>query len=142
MNNLQPYAESISKNDESIFKKNEQVNILRNIDFTQIFKRTNDTNKKVIWQYLQSLYILGNFILNAGDIVKQLGSINTEKPEDGESKPESELGEGANILKSMLDNMKNSSGSESNTTSTANKINVDHYLLKIYTILNINMFLI
>ena len=124
MNNLQPYAECISKNDESIFKKNEQVNILRNIDFSQIFKRTNDSNKKIIWQYLQSLYILGNFILNAGDIVKQLGSINTEKTENSESKPESELGEGANILKSMLDNMKNTStDTDSNTTNTANTEN-------------------
>lgn len=120
MNNLQPYAESISKNDESIFKKNEQVNILRNIDFTQIFKRSNDSNKKIIWQYLQSLFILGNFILNAGDIVKQLGSINTEKTDNSESNTEGELDEGANILKSMLDNMKNSSGSEANTNSTAN----------------------
>ena len=65
MNNLSQYAEYISKNDESIFKKGEQVNILKNIDFSQIFKRSTDANKRVIWQYLQSLYILGNFIIKS-----------------------------------------------------------------------------
>ena len=116
MNNLSQYAEYISKNDESIFKKGEQVNILKNIDFSQIFKRSNDANKKVIWQYLQSLYILGNFIINTENIAKQIESIRTgENNESGESATEN----GANLLKTMLDNMKNSENTES-TESTEN----------------------
>ena len=73
---------------------------------------------------MQSLFILGNFILNAGDIVKQLGSINTEKTDNSESNTEEELDEGANILKSMLDNIKNTTSS-SETKSTENSSNAE-----------------
>ena len=40
-------------------------------------------------------------LLEYGDIVKQLGSINTEKTDNSESNTEGQLDEGANILKSI-----------------------------------------
>ena len=64
MNKIEPYSKAISHCDETIFDSEEPVYLLKNIDFVKLFKSDiSENSKNSIWQYLQGLYILGNFML-------------------------------------------------------------------------------
>ena len=115
MKKLEEYSKAISHCDKSIFETDEPVYLLKNIDFREFFTDSvSEKNQTSIWHFLQSLYILGNFITNTNnEIMKTLIKISGEEgSEEGQSNEEEqtetgEANEAAQILKDMIDNMKN-----------------------------------
>ena len=73
---LEPYSHDISHNNTEIFNTDEPVYLLKYIDFRKFFgDEVSDENKSIIWQYLQSLYIMGNFILQGNSLLKGLKNL-------------------------------------------------------------------
>ena len=62
----------ISNKETSLF--NESIFILKNIDFKEIWdnEKTTDKNKDVIWDYLQTLYVIGETIMSDSERIKKL----------------------------------------------------------------------
>jgi len=96
MNKIEPYSKAISHCDETIFDSEDPVYLLKNIDFVKLFKSDiSENSKNSIWQYLQGLYILGNFITNTNilDNLKNISSNDDNKETE--------------VIKDMLTNIKN-----------------------------------
>ena len=61
----------ISTKDDSLFK--ESIILLKNIDFQELWNSgINDDTKNKIWEYLQTLYVLGETIISDSDKIKNL----------------------------------------------------------------------
>jgi len=48
----------ISNKDESLFSADEPIELLEDIDFRVMWKNSNESNKEIIWKYLQTLLVL------------------------------------------------------------------------------------
>jgi len=72
MKKLKNHQTKISSKDESIF--NESIYILKNIDFKIIWEseELSNNNKTKIWEFLQTLYIIGNTIIQDSNTIKTL----------------------------------------------------------------------
>jgi hypothetical protein len=63
MKSVSPHAESISAKDELfILVHSNDIEFLSELDIVRLWKRMNDGTKDAVWQYLQTLYILGTTI--------------------------------------------------------------------------------
>merc|ERR1711871_1542586 len=61
MMSVNPYLIQISNKDETIFtEEKERIVILKNINFNEIWLKSNKANKEIIWKYLHTLVLLGN----------------------------------------------------------------------------------
>merc|ERR1711871_1719172 len=61
MMSINPYLIQISNKDETIFtEEKEKIVILKNINFNEIWLKSNKANKEIIWKYLHTLVLLGN----------------------------------------------------------------------------------
>lgn len=104
---LEPYSHDISHNNTEIFNTDEPVYLLKYIDFRKFFKdEVSDENKSIIWQYLQSLYIMGNFILQGNSLLKGLKNLEENlnvNDETNESNTENNAMNDA--LKNMFENL-------------------------------------
>jgi len=115
MKKLEEYSKSISHCDKSIFETDEPVYLLKNIDFRPFFNESvSEKSQTSIWHYLQSLFILGNFITNTNnEIMNTLKKISIDENGDNENTENKnynvseEITEQAKVLKDMIDNMKN-----------------------------------
>lgn len=104
---LEPYSHDISHNNTEIFNTDEPVYLLKYIDFRKFFaNEVSDENKNIIWQYLQSLYIMGNFILQGNSLLKGLKNLEDNlnvNDETGASNDEANPMNDA--LKNMFENL-------------------------------------
>lgn len=104
---LEPYSHDISHNNTEIFNTDEPVYLLKYIDFRKFFAdEVSDENKSIIWQYLQSLYIMGNFILQGNSLLKGLKNLEDNlnvNDETGASNDEANPMNDA--LKNMFENL-------------------------------------
>lgn len=63
MKSVSPHAESISAKDELfILVHSNDIEFLSELDIIKLWKRMSDATKDAVWQYLQTLYILGTTI--------------------------------------------------------------------------------
>ena len=63
MKSVTPHADSISAKDEDfILKDSKNIDFLSDIDMPKLWKRMKGGTKDAVWQYLQTLYILGTTI--------------------------------------------------------------------------------
>lgn len=63
MNGVSPYSEKISNKDETFFiNESQNIDFLRELDIISYWSKANDNTKSAIWQYLQTLYMLGTTI--------------------------------------------------------------------------------
>ena len=63
MKSVTPHADTISSKDESfILVHSKDIEFLAELDIIKLWKRMNDATKEAVWQYLQTLYILGTTI--------------------------------------------------------------------------------
>lgn len=64
MESITPYANSVMQRDETFFKEHtDSIPFLKKLNITAIWTdELSDTTKGTIWQYLQTLYILGTTI--------------------------------------------------------------------------------
>jgi len=63
MKSVTPHADRISaKDDDFILKDSKNIDFLNEIDMPKLWKRMQGSTKDAVWQYLQTLYILGTTI--------------------------------------------------------------------------------
>jgi hypothetical protein len=63
MKSVSPYADSISAKDELfILVHSNEIEFLSELDIIKLWKRMGGGTKDAVWQYLQTLYILGTTI--------------------------------------------------------------------------------
>lgn len=72
MRKMKDFKVQISEKEENMFAG--ELCVLKNVDFEKIFKSDvlTDTNKEKIWEYLQTLYVLGESIISDSERVKNL----------------------------------------------------------------------
>lgn len=91
MSGITPYADKISQKDESFMLKDlETIDYLADLNFKDNWNTTlSSATKNAIWQYLQTLYMLGTTITAIpADTLKMIESIAkdcADKMGDGES---------------------------------------------------------
>jgi hypothetical protein len=63
MTGVSPYAERISSKDETfLLMEIETIDFLKELDIKSYWTRMSDSTKSAVWQYLQTLYMLGTTI--------------------------------------------------------------------------------
>lgn len=93
---------NIAKKDDSIFKGVEELNLLRDIDFRNLWaKDINDKTRENIWKYLQTLYVIGKKIVGddneIDNLIKDFTQGNDKNVEDLKNDTEDMM----NMLKNM-----------------------------------------
>lgn len=108
----------ISKRDPALFENS--IMILKNVDFKIIFSsdELSEENRDSIWKYIQTLYVLGETIINDSNKIKSI--VNTfqkfrKGDEEGEIEDVSESGEGEQADEEILSMLKNLSESNKNS---------------------------
>lgn len=99
----------ISSKDDSLFK--ESIILLKNIDFHELWNSgINDDTKNKIWEYLQTLYVLGETIISDSDKIKKLVE-NFKKIRNNEEldNDDSEDGELMDMIKNLAEKQQQSS---------------------------------
>ena len=72
MKKTKDYQSRISNKDETLF--NESICILKHVDFKVIWEseELSENNKDKIWEFIQTLYIIGNTIINDSNTIRTL----------------------------------------------------------------------
>ena len=117
MENSENHIKKISECDESCFlNKEEKVYLLEGIDFTELWGEIqNEENKKTVWKYLHTLYIIGNALKSDIGNLSQL--LQQNKNEDMK-----ELSEHANIMLNMFNSLNQKNNDMPNIESLNNDI--------------------
>jgi|TARA_B110000259_G_scaffold2443_1_gene2902 hypothetical protein len=92
MKSVSPYAETISSKDEIfILVHSSDIEFLSELNIVNLWKRMGEGTKDAIWQYLQTLYILGTTIqsvpedtLTAIEAMAKECAAKMQSGEDGE----------------------------------------------------------
>ena len=101
----------ISERSDELFS--ESMLMLKNVDFNELWNSDvmNDDNKRIIWEYIQTLYVLGETIISDSDKIKNLvenfQKIRNNEEVTSENEEDNEL----------INMIKNLSESQSNNTS-------------------------
>lgn len=93
---LQNYSEFITKKNDNLFT-NEDINFIDQIKFSELWTKIEESDKTVIWQYIQILYILSNII---ADIPKTCVNDNNDETDINSSIND--------VVKTMKENFKTS----------------------------------
>jgi hypothetical protein len=109
----------ISKRDPALFENS--IMILKNVDFKIIFSsdELSEENRDSIWKYIQTLYVLGETIINDSNKIKSI--VNTfqkfrKGDEEGEQEEEQgETAEGEHADEEILSMLKNLSETNKNS---------------------------
>jgi hypothetical protein len=68
MKGVSPYADKISSKDESfLLTEMNSIEFLKDLDIARYWDKTSGNTKAAIWQYLQTLYMLGTTITSIPD---------------------------------------------------------------------------
>jgi hypothetical protein len=63
MNGVAPYTEQISSKDDSFFiKESKNLDFMKGVDLEKHWDTCSQNTKNAIWQYVQTLYMLGTTI--------------------------------------------------------------------------------
>ena len=91
---MKDYKNQIANKDDSIF--NETLCVLKNVDFNVLWQseELSQTNKNKIWEYLQTLFVLGDTIVSTSNKVKEL----LENLNEGDSSQD-------DAIKKMMENI-------------------------------------
>ena len=103
MRKFSDYKEIISTKKNDLF--NESICFLKNVDFKDIWEneKTDESIKNTIWDYLQTLYVIGETIINDSNKIKSLVE-NLNKKRNNEPQDDNESDENKDIM-NMLQNL-------------------------------------
>ena len=106
---LKEHKKHIYDKDETLFK--ESIFILKNVDFKNIWENSelSENNKEKIWEYLQTMHVLGETIISDCDKIQNLIK-NFQKVREGDTEIEENMSdedkEMIKMLKSLSENKK------------------------------------
>ena len=119
MRKINNYKGQIVQKDESIFS--ESLFLIKNVDFKKIWEseELSDSNKETIWEYLQTLFVLGKTIISDSDKIKQMVENFKNLRENNTSEPceqtnDQEDNDMAQMLKNLSERQQNTEKSEPN----------------------------
>lgn len=97
----------ISQKDDKLFE--ESIHILKSVDFKDLWasKKLKDSTKQTIWDYLQTLYVIGETIVSDSDSIKKLVENFKKVRETPDNNEETENPELEDADKQVLDMIKN-----------------------------------
>jgi len=97
----------ISQKDDKLFE--ESIHILKSVDFKDLWvsEKLKDSTKQTIWDYLQTLYVIGETIVSDSDSIKKLVENFKKVREKPGSENEDETTELEDADKQVLDMIKN-----------------------------------
>ena len=76
MSNLMPFGQQIIDKDEDFFKKDDYVDHVQNLSgkmgLVEHWEKVSPENKNSIWEYMQSLYMLGMNIMGLQEELMQI----------------------------------------------------------------------
>lgn len=113
MRKLKDFKTQISGKDASMFKG--ELCVLKNVDFEKIFASEilTDNTREKIWEYLQTLYVIGESIISDSErvknLVKNFQRLKTNNLEDADCETEED--------REILDMLKNIAEQNQNTDS-------------------------
>ncbi len=83
MTSIQQYHSEIAQKNDKLFKGEESVTILKELDFRELWsKDLSDNTRENIWKYLQTLYVLGRKIVTDDeDVSRMLDELNNSDRE-------------------------------------------------------------
>ena len=98
MMKMKGYKEQIAKRDNSLFDST--ICVLKNVDFSPIWKsqELSNANRDTIWEYLQTLYVIGETIISDSEHIQKLVK-SFQKFKNGEEVSEEE----DSVTKDMLE---------------------------------------
>ena len=67
VNNIKPYLLEISEKNDSVFLGDSPIVIFKDLDLKELWSKSSNSNKSVIWKYLHTLIIIGNNYSNTRD---------------------------------------------------------------------------
>lgn len=108
MDNIAPHVDKISARDESLFlEDSSDLDFIKALNIKQCWPKASDNTKAAIWQYIQTLYMLGTTIKSIPpetlSMIENVAKQCAEKMEkDGEGIDESQL---MKSMQSMLSGM-------------------------------------
>ena len=115
MDVIKPYHSDIAKKNDKIFKGLEEVKLLQDLDFRNLWsKDINDNTRENIWKYLQTLIVIGKKIIGNDEELDDMLNKFTKISTSEENAPNSE-NDGNNVESSeqpedeMLNMLKNMS---------------------------------
>ena len=118
MRKFSDYKEDFSKKNDELFS--ETICFLKNVDFKEVWENEKSTNsiKDTIWDYLQTLYVIGETIISDSNKIKTLvESLNKKR----ENEPLDEDASEEN--KELMDMLKNLSDKKSSTDGGEDLLN-------------------
>lgn len=83
MTSIEKYHSEIANKNDKLFKGEESVLILKELDFRELWsKDLSDNTRENVWKYLQTLYVLGRKIITDDeDVSKMLDELNNSDKE-------------------------------------------------------------
>ena len=110
MKKTEDYKSLISERNETLFDNS--ILLFKNVDFCELWKSEEITNshKETIWEYIQTLYVLGETILSDSDKIKNLVE-NFKKIRNNEEidKQNNEEDDIINMVKNLTESQNKSS---------------------------------
>ena len=102
MNGLTPYADQISSKDDSFFiKESKNLDFMKGVNLEKHWGTCSENTKNAIWQYVQTLYMLGTTIKSIPeDTLSMIESVAKECADKMGSGENGELDEAA-LMKTM-----------------------------------------
>lgn len=67
VNNIKPYLLEISEKNDTVFLGENPIVIFEGVNLKELWGKSSDSNKTVIWKYLHTLIIIGNNYSNTRD---------------------------------------------------------------------------
>lgn len=106
---LEKFSKEIGDlNYDKLENNKEPIYFFKNIDFRNIFKKSSDDDKKIIMQYLQSLYVILSMIISGEKLMKSLRTTFTSAETEQFTEQNTEQNdntENFNVLKDMINSL-------------------------------------
>ena len=129
MRKIKDYKTQIGKKDESIFE--ESLFLIKNVDFKTIWSsdELSTSNKETIWEYIQTLFVLGETIISDSDKIKKMvenfkNLRNTTTGEEIENNTE-ETDEMAEMIKKLSEQQQNATENSESGSGLGGGLNED-----------------
>ena len=129
MRKIKDYKTQIGKKDESIFE--ESLFLIKNVDFKTIWSsdELSTSNKETIWEYIQTLFVLGETIISDSDKIKKMvenfkNLRNTKTGEEIENNTE-ETDEMAEMIKKLSEQQQNATENSESGSGLGGGLNED-----------------
>jgi hypothetical protein len=125
MRKINDFKTQIVQKDESIF--GESLFLIKNVDFKKIWEseEVSESNKETIWEYLQTLFVLGKTIISDSDKIKKMVENFKNLRENTSSETNDQSCEEDNDMAQMLKNLSERQQNTENSESSESGLNED-----------------